>query len=390
MEIDNMQKNKLCALLFFWMLIMINNLPGLSISPTILHIVTYAPLIIFLISLKTKLIQKLIGIISISFIIYGFHTFMGRSYLFDLLELLVVPSIIASYRFFFKNDKYNILLYTALTVYVINCGVSLFEYQNKINLFYEDLTYFERFRSSGIWGHPLYNALIHGGCMIFIVLSKKINSYLKIVLWFLGIYVMFCFDARAATIMTTIMTIAILYINKIISKKNLLYIIAIGIIFILILNEIGNTELGGKLFNSETNSFEDGSSRVRRITIEAFFKQPFDDILLGVDDQFSLANKYGIICFENSIIALILRYGLVFALIIIVILIEKVSKLTEGRNKKEKYIIVLYILTTGITSMALTSGYVWICYISFYLMICGYNNALQENTKNIAPPRRMI
>lgn len=376
-----MQKNKLCALLFFWMLIMINNLPGLPIPPTTLHIVTYAPLLIFLISLKTKLIQKLISIIFISFIIYEFHVFIGRSYLFDLLELLVIPSVLVSYRFFFRNDKYNILLYTALIIYIINCGVSLFEYQNKINLFYEDLTYFERFRSSGIWGHPLYNALIHGGCMIFIVLSNKINNYLKAVLWFLGIYVMFCFDARAATIMTTIMTIAILYIKDIISKRNLLYIIAIGIIFILILNGISNTELGGKLFNSETNSFEDGSSRVRRITIEAFFKQPFDDILLGVDDQFTLANKYGIICFENSIIALILRYGLVFALIIITILTKYTYRLTDGRNKKERYIIVLYILITGITSMALTSGYVWICYISFYLMICGYNNVQSDIKK---------
>lgn len=385
MEIDNMQHNKICALCFFWMLIMINNIPGLSIPPTLLHILTYGPVLIFLIAIKAKIIQQIIGIIFIALFIYLFHYLIGRSYLFDILELLVVPSILVSYRFFFKEDKKNFLLYTALTVYIINCGVSLFEYQSKINLFYEDLTYFERFRSSGIWGHPLYNALIHGGCMIFIIISPKINNYSKAFLWFLGIYVMFCFDARAATIMTTIMTISLLYINGAISKKNLIYIIVTGIIFFLIMKDIGSTDFGGKLFNSETNSFEDGSSRVRKITIEAFFKQPFNDMLLGVDDQFSLANKYGIICFENSIISLILRYGLIFAFIIIFTLTKYTYKLTDGRKKKERYIIVAYILITGVTSMALTSGYVWICYFSFYLMICGFYNIQSKNksTTNI-------
>ena len=94
---------------------MINNIPGLSIPPTLLHILTYGPVLIFLIAIKAKIIQQIIGIIFIALFIYLFHYLIGRSYLFDILELLVVPSILVSYRFFFKEDKKNFLLYTALT-----------------------------------------------------------------------------------------------------------------------------------------------------------------------------------------------------------------------------------------------------------------------------------
>ena len=158
------------------------------------------------------------------------------------LKLLIVPVILVLYRRFVRDDKYHLLLYTAVTIYLINCVVSLYEYNYKINLFYSELTYFDRFRSSGIWGHPLYNALIHGGCMLFIIMSS-LNKYFKAILWFLGLYVIFCFDARAATIVTVGLSVGILYCRRVISKRNIIYIIAIGIIFALILDKIGNNLL---------------------------------------------------------------------------------------------------------------------------------------------------
>lgn len=372
-----MRRNIIIAICFFWMFIMINNIPNLSIPSVLLHIITYGPILFVLSFSRFQYLVQIKGVIFLAFFVYFFHYTLDRVYLFDIIELLIVPVILVLYRRFVRDDKYHLLLYTAVTIYLINCVVSLYEYNYKINLFYSELTYFDRFRSSGIWGHPLYNALIHGGCMLFIIMSS-LNKYFKAILWFLGLYVIFCFDARAATIVTVGLSVGILYCRRVISKRNIIYIIAIGIIFAFILDKIGNTELGGKLFADETRSFDDGSSRVRIVTIEAFLKQPFDSIMMGVDDQFTLANRYGIVCFENSFIALVLRYGLLLAALIIYILARYTFKLTDRLQIRERLIVVCYIFLSGITSMALTSGYVWICYFSFYLMFCGASNLASD------------
>ncbi|MCS3200182.1 hypothetical protein [Candidatus Bacteroides intestinigallinarum] len=106
----------------------------------------------------------------------------------------------------------------------------------------------------------------------FFIIMSSLNKYFKAILWFFGLYVIFCFDARAATIVTVGLSVGILYCRRVISKRNIIYIIAIGIIFALILDKIGNTELGGKLFADETRSFDDGSSRVRISNYRSFFK----------------------------------------------------------------------------------------------------------------------
>ena len=99
-------------------------------------------LILFVLSFsRFQYLVQIKGVIFLAFFVYFFHYTLDRVYLFDIIELLIVPVILVLYRRFVRDDKYHLLLYTAVTIYLINCVVSLYEYNYKINLFYSELTY---------------------------------------------------------------------------------------------------------------------------------------------------------------------------------------------------------------------------------------------------------
>lgn len=299
---------------------------------------------------------------------------LGRDYWYPLFELIVFPSLLVGMKNAFRVKHYKILLGFGIAIFIINAIVVFIEYRSHINLFYYDLTYFARFRTSGIWGHPLYGALITGLFMILIIMSfmGKIGKY---IIWIVGFIVLLCYDARLATSTLIVISLLCLYFLRDISKKYFVRSLLFLVLFFLLFGLLSESDIGGRLFNASVNNIKsDSSIEARFVAFEMLSDLDIQSLLFGVKDQFELANQYHVLCAENAFIAHILVYGLPIAIFNFYIIISNLFDLTKGIILRYRILIMAYILITGMFSQSLLSGYVWHASFFYFIFIC-YNHS---------------
>ena len=365
----------LVAAVLFFLIFNASGIFALYYPDEIRHYASYVFLFVSILLKKNN--EKSQSLLKIAIVIFlfalWFHSLQGRNYLSPLFELLIIPTLFVDVIGKFKTKHFVYLVYPAVVVYLINCGVSIAEYQTHLNYFYFDMSRFERFRSTGIWGHPLYTALIHCGCMFFILLSP-LHKYLKAILWFLGLWVAFMYDARAAVLSSVIVSALYLFFNGFISRKNLIAFIVLLLICVFSLDYLSSSELGGKLFAEESSGFQDSSSKARLVAFEILGDLNFGDLMCGVDNQFALARTYGVLCAENAVIGLILVYGLPIAVCILFLGLKSIWNMTAMLSKKYRFLVLIYFMAAAVTNQSLVAPYVWYVYIIFFILFCKNNN----------------
>lgn len=369
----------LFAFSVFWAFINLYRILPLNISSMLWHIITYMPLFCcILYNHSTYLLFRQKGLIITAIISILFHYFLGRNYAWDLFELMVIPALLINSRIsFYRLYNREILSYGILCVLLFNCIITFYEYKYQVNLFYEDLSYFTRFRSSGIWGHPLYSALITGCGMLFILLSN-FNVKIKVITYFLCLFAIFCYDARTATFLSIAASIAILFVKKAISKKNLIYICIVLIAGYFSYEFLSNSDLGGKVFDPTKNKFSDVDARL--VPFKIFSDIPWTDLITGINTKFLLLKKYDVIAIENSFIALSLKYGFIFTSFMFYFAINMIWQMMKGLNFKIRCICLSYFIIVGLTSEALVSPYVWGAYILMYLSLVPPNYIKKQSS----------
>lgn len=382
--------------LFIYILLELSYVCNFILNDITRHLIAFPFLIlaIFTSTGKLSLYNYKLSILGgiIYFILFNFQN--RPLSVFGLINIFFITSLLSvAYRRI--NIKYGkSFIYIGIFFYLLNIVVSYFEYKNNVNLFYFDMNekwdvknaYF-RFRASGIWGHPLYTALIHGACMIFILMSS-INKKMKFILWFTGLFALFFYDARAATIMTILASFTYLYLNGDLNKKNIISILILFIVIILSLNFISKSDLGGKLFDVQTKDFNDESSNARIVAFQVFFDLDMQKLLLGVADQFDYVQKhYNVICAENAFIGLTLVCGFPLALLIFTLQIKNLWNIMKSKKIKYRYLIFAYLFATGLFNQALTTPTVWITFMMFYILFCfnSENQIKNENRYNDIP-----
>lgn len=344
--------------------------------------IAYVSLFIALNLLYKKVKLRNIKIVYLGIVLYCIIFYISGRYLsvLTIMGVFLTASILSGTIKYINKPSYNkIFLNIALTFYIFNIVISWIEYQSQINLFYFDMSAkydvvnsYYRFRASGIWGHPLYTAMIHGACMLFILMSS-LNKNMKILLWTLGLFTIFLYDARASTLSIIGASLIYVYFKGLISRKHLKWIIFMGIILYFSFEYIAQSELGGKLFDTQTRNFNDESSNARIIAIQIFMELDAYKLLFGVPDQFAYAQKYHVICAENAFVGSVLVYGLPLAVIIFYLFIDNFRHLMCGLDNKYKILIFAYIFSTGLFNQALTGTAVWIGLYFFYILFC-FNN----------------
>ena len=281
---------------------------------------------------------------------------------------LIIPFCLMSSLNKCRDGRFNILLIAGISIYLINCSVVIFEYINGVNLFYFQMDYFDRFRATGIYGHPLYGALLHSSCMLFILCSN-LHKIFKIILYIIGFFTVFCYDARTATVVTLASTFFLLYKWKYIRLKQLVPITIILILIPFIIEYLETSGLGGKLFTEEGTKV--GKNDARLVAFRIFFDRSFDEIFFGVIDQVKIAERYGVKCIENGVFALILEFGLIPALLTLMILTKNLYALMRVRLPKlESRLFLGSFLVIAVTSQALATAYIWIDYIMLLFLFC--------------------
>ena len=306
---------------------------------------------------------------------YLFASTNGNANFVGIFCLILLPILCINKM---RTDKLgaNILRVEAVILYLINCAICIVEYNLHVNFLSYDLSYFDHFRATGLWIHPLFNALITCICMLFILLSNMQKHY-KIALYIIGIYTMFTFDARAATIMLLASSIYILYTQRVLKIKYGIYIVIFLAVGYNFYNYLVASDMGGKLLMlSEDTLSEDSSTMARLVALDIFFDSSWRDLLCGVRDKEAIFNSYGIIAIENSFIDLTLTYGLITSFSFFILYTKELNNMMIGTlEKKYRYLVITTFILVGMACTALTEYFVWLAFITFFYGFFPYNKS---------------
>lgn len=307
---------------------------------------------------------------------YLFASMNGNANFVGIFFLILLPILYINKMKTYKLLGSNIFRVEAVILYLINCAMCIVEYNLHVNFLSYDLSYFDHFRATGLWIHPLFNALITCICMLFILLSNMRKHY-KIVLYIIGIYTMFTFDARAATIMLLASSIYILYTQKVLQIKYGIYFVIFLTIGYKFYNYLAASGMGGKLLMlSKDTLSEDSSTMARLVALDILFDSSWHDLLCGVRNKEAIFNSYGIIAIENSFIDLTLTYGLITSSSFFILYCKELNNMMIGTlEKKYRYLIISTFILVGMVCTALTEYFVWLAFITFFYGFFPYNKS---------------
>ena len=288
------------------------------------------------------------------------------------------PFILSIYLKGLGSNTLKLIRIIILLFFVLECTLAIYERLFLINLFpyftdSDGLYLMEdwAFRSSSFRGHPLSNALTVSIISGFILLSNELKAKVKLPLLIMGLFSLFCFNARGAILIWTLLLI-IYFINNF--KKGfsspvttlVKVVIALPIIGAIIYF-LSTSSFGGRIFNS---GVIDGSSSTRLDVFDFYKYISFEDLLLGNKYNYTyVMNMLGAAGVENSIIVLILKYGLIFAFIAIVFYFIWVKQKLINDSLWAKFVLIFSFLMVGMTNNSLAGFFPWclfvICYYAF-------------------------
>jgi hypothetical protein len=225
------------------------------------------------------------------------------------------------------------------------------------------------FRSRSLMGDPLNNAMIITTILAFVVTTKKLNSFYKIAFFLLGFFSLLSFNARWATIISVLLIFPRLIFDVIIHYKNkinpgLLMILLGGIIYLLTTFLI-NSDFGGRLFHGE--KLLDGSAETRIVVFDFYKYLNSWDLLLGnpLNEQI-LKVKLNAAGIENGLIALIIKFGMVFTIYFIFILLKMYYYLLKRYQKLDRIFLLVTFFLVGFSNPNLVISIQYIIFLFSY------------------------
>lgn len=322
------------------------------------------------------------NIVAYKIIIYAIFLLLlkysiAQDYFKNILQFFIIPMYISIAFERLSSYQKNVLNKSVLIFYIIECVLAIYERIVQNNLFRnpEELdklsTYTPEawtFRSTSLMGHPLANAMVVTTILTFILLNKRFNIKIKLLLFTLGYISLFCFNARGATIIATLFIIPyIIFIihqtkNKYLKRGLYTAFILGGLIFVYYAI---NTTFGGRLFNQE--KLLDSSAQTRLDVFQ--FRQflTLDQLLWGSPDLYLfLTRKLEAGGVENGIIVLIINYGLIPTLFLLPLLIYFHYTKLSIYTKYERIWIMAIFYIIGTMNPNLSSPTQWTIWIFAY------------------------
>lgn len=257
---------------------------------------------------------------------------------------------------------YKKILYYA---YIIECGIAIIEKILNINVFQlaigtEVVSTFEfsstDFRSIGLYGHPLQNALIVF-CFITFILIYENNIKLKFGLSLLGIIAIFCFNSRAAIVMSSSCFIVYIFywiktyrISGVIKISTFSFVLIVCIIFFKLYS---SGIIGGRL--SSMGLYDDQSAAVRVELLSIFNYYDLNNFILGISNNELEILKYktGILAIENFWFNWLFSYGIIFVCGVLLFYIQLIRKIFRNEKKFHKFFLIIPFIILASTNPSL-------------------------------------
>lgn len=254
-----------------------------------------------------------------------------------------------------------------IIIYLIECGLSIVERILRYNFLswnsenaammsdFEDVS---GFRSFGLWGHPLQNALITSTIMGFILMYDGYKPKVKYTLWAIGYAAILCFNTRSSMVGNIIFLALhqVIEASKTRSFSKKLKVIALGIFGVALLALlITQTSLGGRLL--EMGLYDEDSAAVRMNTWSIFDYYNLSDFLYPDEvNREILLFRTGLYATENFWIDWLLKYGLIIEVIYIALIAYNVFQYGKGFKIKDFIFVNLVFWVIASTNNSLTAN----------------------------------
>lgn len=246
------------------------------------------------------------------------------------------------------------------------------------------------FRSHSLLGHPLANAMTVSTILMFIILDNRIKSAYKLIYFLLGYFALFCFNARGAIMVVSLLLIPLYFFKEWSSaniyKKKLIIIVTVltSLVFVY---QIVNSSLGGRLFNAGT--VIDGSAETRVNVFSAFNYISDSNLIWGNSENYlTVTNKLnqisGAAGIENGEIVMVLKYGFIFTPLFIIFLFRFLwQKLIMSYSLVETLVLFFTFVLIGTMNPNLSQPVQWMIFIFSYY---AFRNpmTLNQNRKQLS------
>lgn len=303
------------------------------------------------------------------------YLLVGEAYIHESLTAVIFPPL---FLILLKRvDRFISWKNLAGMVYaffLINSIMAIVEFVRGVIFFpilpgQKELFFWGYFRSMALKGHPLANSGITCLIMMFIMLYCKSNLK-KSLLILLGFLAILCFNSRFTLVVSGLMFVFFVVHEIIVPKVGIrwkaFYVITVlGLISLTIyLFRMG---WGSRLV--EFGLVGDDSSMVR-IEILNIFNYGWTNFLTGMhpNDVKCILTSIGFRgIIENCWILLMLRYGIPFLLVAIVLYVVLFRKVLQGMNRWELSFVLIPWLAYTSSSNSIATGGMGIC--TFMLLI---------------------
>jgi hypothetical protein len=308
------------------------------------------------------------------------------------LDSLVIPCIILI--FLRMTDKKTLIDFKKwiYIFFFFSAGISLIEKVTGKLLFLKDSPwYFDYFRSTALYGHPLNNALIMSVLTIILFLATK-NSYLKMAVLAAGMISIFCFGARGALLGV----FGGIFLNILLNafgftkdpnrniKSGLMYLASFALILIFV---ISFTNLGDRITGLAK---VDESAEARVGTLNILDQVNIEDLIwtgVSLDKVDKLQYLSGVEIIENFYIVWLLNFGLIFTIILIISLIRFLYNMMRNVGADVKLSILFTLIIVSSTNNSLSSStYVITILVMAYYITLDFKVLVVE----IVPPNDLI
>lgn len=346
----------------------------------------YAPFVVyFLVHLRrfrwSHVTKLMIVVICFAVFAYVFRLIgLEQDYFKSYLTFLVFPMLLAIDLENEGGQRLSLLRKSLVVFFIIECGIAIYEKWTGTYIFYDptsfltsqQLQYYSiedwEFRSSGLFSHPLMNAMIVCVVLSFILISNMQMKY-KLLLFALGYASLWCFNARGAIIASSVLMVPYLLrslYQSNIKKKAWLY--AAFILFsVIFVQQLLTTSLGGRLL-ADDGGLVDGSTQAR-LDVFTFHEYITSfQLWLGDPDLYlyvkEMLHAGGV---ENGLVTIILREGIFFTVIILLLLLRVQLKQTSFLDKYTKLWLFAIFYIIGVMNPNLASSLPWTFWIlGFY------------------------
>ena len=373
----------------FFIMFLSSSLAGyLGIANTVTF--AYTPFLVYYIARQSKISKNSLTRWMFLVILFAAMAYVIRflaldqDYFKNYLTFLVFPMLISIDLENEDSEHLNLLRKCLLIFFIVECGVAIYEKLAGACLFYnplaalstEEIEYYVspedwEFRSYAFFEHPLMNAMIVCVVMSFILVSEMEFKY-KLLLFILGYTSLWCFNARGATIVTSVLMIP--YLLLILHRSNMknkqwiyLAIAAFGVIFVWL---VFTTSFGGRLLSRDTELM-DGSAQTRVDVFSFYHFLTSKQFWFGDSASYLyVMNKLQAGGVENGVITLVLREGVLCTVIILTLLfyIQRMQLVYLNKYTRWWLLVIFYVI--GIMNPNLSSALPWTFWmLSYYAFV---------------------